>query len=63
MRHGAIARKACPWNDAGLFVLAHLGLWVGVGIILARVGGWATLADVYCCSGEFLGDRRRFLGA
>lgn len=45
MRHGNIARRACPMvlNDAELFVPAFVGLWVGLGLIMVRVGRWTTL--------------------
>ena len=36
------------------------GLWVAFSVLLSRIGGWATLARQYGCSGEFAGDRWRF---
>jgi hypothetical protein len=46
-----------------LFVLAFVGLWIGVGLLVAYLGGWATLAKVYRHSDEFRGERRRFQSA
>lgn len=49
--------------DVELFVLAGVGIWIGIGLFVARVGGWATLATVYEYSGEFRGESLRFQSA
>lgn len=46
-----------------LFILGFVGLWIGVSILLARIGGWSTLADVYRSSEAFEGNRWRFQSA
>lgn len=46
-----------------LLVLAAVGLWIGIGPLIARLGGWANLAAVYGHSGEFQGDRLHFQSA
>ena len=46
-----------------LFVLAGVGVWIGIGLLISRVGGWAALATVYGHSGEFRGDCLRFQSA
>ena len=43
-----------------LIVLAGVGFWIGVGLLIARIGGWAALAAAYSHSGEFQGERLRF---
>lgn len=45
------------------FILAGLGIWIVMGIFIARVGGWASLASVYGYSGEFQGEWLRFQSA
>lgn len=32
-------------------------LWLGVSFVIAQIGGWATLAQVYHFTGEFRGER------
>ena len=46
-----------------LFVLAGVGVWIGIGLLISRVGGWAALAIVYGYSGEFRGDCLRLQSA
>ena len=43
-----------------LIVLAGVGFWIGIGLLIARIGGWAALAAAYSHSGEFQGERLRF---
>jgi len=42
------------------FLLLVLLVWVGALHLLARVGGWASLARVYRLEDSFAGDRWRF---
>ncbi len=43
-----------------LFFAAFVGLWIGISLLVARLGGWATLATFYRLSGSFNGDCWRF---
>ena len=43
-----------------LFFLGLGVLWIGVTVLIARLSGWATLADVYRFSEHFNGYRWRF---
>lgn len=29
------------------FILVFVGLWLGITVLLSRIGGWAALAAVY----------------
>ena len=60
-------QRFLPWyklimnfNRPELFFAAFVGLWIGVSLSVARLGGWATLATFYCFSGSFNGDCWRF---
>jgi len=43
-----------------LFFIGFVGLWIGISLLIARLGGWATLATFYRLSGPFSGDCWRF---
>lgn len=45
------------------FFLAFAGLWIGISITLAWIGGWTSLAQVYRLTESFEGDRRWFQSA
>jgi hypothetical protein len=47
-------------NRPELFFAAFVGLWVGISLLIARIGGWSTLATFYRLSGSFSGDCWRF---
>ena len=47
-------------NCPELFFVAFVGLWIGISLSVARLGGWATLATIYRLSGSFNGDCWRF---
>lgn len=49
-----------PATDVELLVLAGVLVWIGIGFLISRVGGWAALAAAYEHSGEFQGDLLRF---
>ncbi len=40
-----------------IFFLALLGLWGGISLLLAWIGGWASLAKVYRAADTFSGNR------
>ncbi len=44
----------------GLALIAFAGLWAGMLTLLARLGGWAALAEIYGATDVFEGDRWRF---
>lgn len=46
-----------------LAVFLAVAVWVAILNVLARVGGWATLAEVYPAAGLFEGDRWWFQSA
>ncbi len=51
-----------PWIDKHpvLFVLAFFPiLWVVVGVLISRIGGWGALAERFRYSGKFPGQRWR----
>jgi hypothetical protein len=39
-----------------LFVIAFVGLWSFVCVLLSHIGGWASLAEHYRCQEPFLGS-------
>jgi hypothetical protein len=43
-----------------LFLLLFLVFWFVVVLALSRIGGWATLAESYPATEEFIGERWRF---
>jgi len=45
------------------FILFFAGMWVGITILLSRIGGWAALAAVYRFPGWFSGERWTFQSA
>ena len=45
------------------FLLVFVGLWLGITILLSRIGGWAALAAVYRFPGTFSGERWAFQSA
>ena len=48
------------FNRPELFFAAFVGLWLGISLLVSRLGGWATLATFYRLSGSFNGDCWRF---
>jgi hypothetical protein len=48
------------FNRPELLFVAFVGLWIGISLLIARLGGWATLATFYRLSGPFSGDCWRF---
>lgn len=47
-------------NRPEFFLVAFVGLWIGISFIVSRIGGWATLATFYRLSGSFNGECWRF---
>ena len=43
-----------------LFFLAFISFWIGISFLVARIGGWATLATFYRLLGSFNGEIWRF---
>jgi hypothetical protein len=42
------------------FLVAFVGLWIGISFIVSRIGGWATLATFYRLSGSLNGECWQF---
>lgn len=45
------------------FALLFALLWFGIGALLARIGGWSTLAGLYRAKYPVVGERFRFVSA
>lgn len=45
------------------FLLFFIGMWIMISIVISRVSGWASLADIYHHADHFNGYRWRFQSA
>ncbi|MBI4393355.1 MAG: hypothetical protein HY556_06120 [Euryarchaeota archaeon] len=52
-----------PASNPILLATVFLAVWVGLGVLVSHVGGWASLARVYGMTSGFTGERWMFQSA
>ncbi|MBI5025298.1 MAG: hypothetical protein HZC12_00935 [Nitrospirae bacterium] len=45
------------------FLLIFIGMWIMISIVISRVSGWGSLAEIYRYTDPFNGNRWRFQSA
>jgi hypothetical protein len=46
-----------------LFAAMFLAIWIGIGVLISHIGGWASLTGPYRASVGFSGERWKFQSA
>ena len=52
-----------PASYPVVFAAIFLTIWIGIGVLISHIGGWALLAKTYQAPTDFSGERWRFESA